>query len=105
MKATDEEILSQIKQTVLAVDEGAELMLFGSRARGDYKVDSDWDVLVLTSKNVDIKFKRSLRKPLFRIEMENEIELNPTIINKNNWNNKFEGYPLYIEVKKDGIAL
>lgn len=105
MKATDKEILSQIKKAVLAVDANAELILFGSRARGDYKDDSDWDLLVLTSRGVDLKLKRSLRKPLLKIEMENEIELNSTIINRNNWSNKFDSYPLYSEVKKDGIAL
>lgn len=105
MNTKDTEILSQIKQAVLAVDADAELILFGSRARGDYKEDSDWDVLLLTSKAVDLKLKRSFRRPLFSIERESEMELNTTIINKEDWQNKFNSYPLYYEIKKDGIAL
>ena len=32
------------------VPEGSEVILFGSRARGDARDDSDWDVLILLNK-------------------------------------------------------
>jgi predicted nucleotidyltransferase len=47
---TDEQFLSEVKRTVLAIDLLAEVWLFGSRARGDSRPDSDWDFLVLTNK-------------------------------------------------------
>jgi len=34
-----------------------KIILFGSRARGDYTEDSDWDVLVVTKEEVDNKRK------------------------------------------------
>jgi predicted nucleotidyltransferase len=38
------QILKEIKKTVLNVDSEAEVVLFGSRARGDFHDESDWDV-------------------------------------------------------------
>ncbi len=46
---TDAEFLQAVKRAVLAVDPQAEVWLFGSRARGDARPDSDWDFLVLTA--------------------------------------------------------
>jgi predicted nucleotidyltransferase len=45
---TDEQFLSVVKRTVLAIDPQAEIWLFGSRARGDFRDDSDGDFLVFT---------------------------------------------------------
>ncbi len=42
--------LNKIKEQVSKEDENASVILFGSRARGDYREDSDWDILVLTKK-------------------------------------------------------
>ena len=33
------------------------IILFGSRARGDFKKDSDWDILIVTKEKLDRKMK------------------------------------------------
>ena len=44
-KVMDQEVfLNKIKEQVLKEDENASVILFGSRARGDYREDSDWDI-------------------------------------------------------------
>lgn len=45
-------------------------MLYGSRARGDYREDSDWDILVLTDKEVDGKLKRKIRDDIYNVQLE-----------------------------------
>lgn len=37
-----------------------EIILFGSRARGDESPDSDWDFYVVIDKDIDFKTKKSL---------------------------------------------
>ena len=37
------EFLNKIKTQVLKEDKNASLILFGSRARGDFHDESDWD--------------------------------------------------------------
>jgi len=37
-----------------------KIILFGSRARGDYKEDSDWDFLIIVNEGLNRKEKREL---------------------------------------------
>ena len=44
-------MINHIKQTAARVlPKGSTLYLYGSRARGDYHSDSDWDLLLLLDK-------------------------------------------------------
>lgn len=44
-------IIERIRQVAGQVlPNGSKLYLYGSRARGDYKTDSDWDMLLLLDK-------------------------------------------------------
>ena len=50
----------EIKRTILKVAgkygiKVEKIILFGSRARGDYREDSDWDVLIVTERKLDKK--------------------------------------------------
>lgn len=58
----DKAILKEIKAAVQSVDPNVEVILFGSRARGDFKKESDWDILILTEQKVT----RSLEKLFFQ---------------------------------------
>ena len=77
-----DETLKKIKQVILetAKKYGIEIdriILFGSRARGDYREDSDWDILIVTgeeySKKKILNFIASLKIELARREIPNDI--------------------------------
>ncbi|MBC8154324.1 MAG: nucleotidyltransferase domain-containing protein, partial [Bacteroidetes bacterium] len=78
---TDAEFLLEVKRYVLEIDPQAEVWLFGSRARGDARPDSDWDFLVLTDKPVDRQYKRTLRDHLFYLELDSERVIGTVIHN------------------------
>ena len=50
MKTTKQELLLSIKHTLLSAVPDGKIILYGSHARGDERVDSDWDLLVLLNK-------------------------------------------------------
>jgi UTP:GlnB (protein PII) uridylyltransferase len=46
-----QEVINHIKQVAARVlPKGSTVYLYGSRARGDFKPDSDWDLLILLDK-------------------------------------------------------
>jgi predicted nucleotidyltransferase len=65
MNVKKEISLQEIKAQILRIiDEMGisvkQIILFGSRARGDYKKSSDWDLLVIVNKDVDRKEKMEI---------------------------------------------
>jgi len=63
---------TEVKEVILKVAEkyGVKvdrIILFGSRARGDYKEDSDWDVLVITKEKTDWKTRKKFWLEVVRL--------------------------------------
>ncbi len=48
-----------------SVDKSAEVILYGSRARGDERTDSDWDILILTDYPADLTTEQRFRDRLY----------------------------------------
>ena len=58
-----------IRKKVNKIDTNAEIILYGSRARGTESLDSDWDILDLTDYPMDLKKEQMLRSGLYYIEI------------------------------------
>ena len=97
-------ILNDIKTAVQWIDKSAVVTLFGSRARGDAKDDSDWDVLILTNKKVDKDVRWAFRKALFELELKHNVVINSLTRNKKAWDNQVLS-PIHKNIKADGITL
>jgi len=59
-----------IKQNIADIDPNAQVILFGSRARGNEKEDSDWDLLLLTDYPMNLDKERQFRNHLYDLELE-----------------------------------
>jgi predicted nucleotidyltransferase len=105
MNEKDSHIVIRIHEEIRAVDPTAQVILFGSRARGDAKIDSDWDVLILIDSPVTVDIERAFRYKLFDLELETEEVFSTFIHNKKVWNAKHKVTPFYKSIKKEGVRL
>lgn len=96
-------ILDKIKNTVLCAAPTAEVILYGSYARGNYTPDSDIDILILldTEKPTKEDIKR-IQYPLYDIEFETGIIISPIVFSKKEWETKHKITPFYENIYKEG---
>lgn len=105
MKDNDAHIATRIRNEIKRVDPEAKVILFGSRARGDAKKDSDWDLLILIN-DQNIREKESLfRDKIYDLELETGEIISMFVYNKKDWNSRHKITPLYKSIKKEGIVL
>src|SRR5215813_10799174 len=64
------ELLQRVKQAVHEVEPAADIVLYGSRARGDAHAESDWDFLILLDGVVDEARTDAIRLRLYEIEWD-----------------------------------
>ncbi len=93
-----------VKAEIEQIDKGAEVILFGSRARGNYDADSDWDFLILLSYPVDFDVEELIRNKLYEIELETGEIITSIIEEKSIWE-KYERTLIYKNIKEEGIVV
>jgi uncharacterized protein len=99
-------IIQLIRQKVNEIDNTSEVILYGSRARGDNKQDSDWDVMILLKrKNVDKKVEQTFRHHLLDLELEIGVPISVFVYSKSDWEGKYSVTPLFRSIKKEGILI
>ena len=106
MSGRKKHIIQLIRQKVNEIDKTAEVILYGSRARGDNKPDSDWDVMILLNrKNVDKKTEQTFRHNLLDVELEIGVPISVFVYSKSDWEGKYSMTPLFKSIKKEGILI
>lgn len=99
-------IIDRIRKSIHDKDPNAEAFLFGSRARGDYRKDSDWDILILVdSDKVTNEIEDNFREDLYNIELDSGQIISTFIYSKNYWKSSLVYSPLYKNVIKEGVRL
>ena len=99
-------ILDNITKAIHGKDPSAQAFLFGSRARGDNRPDSDWDILILVDEqSVTNEVEDKFRDDLYNIELESGQIISILIYPKKYWKEKLRFSPLYKIIKKEGVKL
>lgn len=101
-----EKIIQAIRHKVKEImPDDSTVILYGSQARGDAHDGSDWDVLILLSKDrVQLDDYDVYSYPLREMGWELGEDINPILYTKKNWEK--ESYtPFYKNVTEEGIVL
>jgi len=105
MKKKTQYISQLIRSYINAIDPKAEVILYGSRARGDERSESDWDILVLTDYPVDLNKERLFRNKLYDLELETEEPFSIFVYSKADWLSRQSITPFFHNVSVEGIRL
>lgn len=101
-----ESILQRIKQIVIENEPDAKVYLYGSRARGIGKPDSDWDLLILIpKKHISAEDEKRITWPLYDFEFESGEVISPMIYSEQDWFTKFNVTPFFNAVMNESQLL
>ena len=99
-------IVLMIKKSVRATVPDATIILYGSFARGEYRPDSDIDILILLNKDrVTREDVKNVKYPLYDIEFETGQIISPLVLSKSDWESRHRITPFYENVQREGVVL
>ena len=106
LKMEQKEVIEHIKETARRIlPPGASLWLYGSRARGDARPDSDYDLLILLDKeSITGEDHDKYSYPLRLLGWDMNEEINTHIYPKQAWQS-WDFVPFHDNVENDKIVL
>ena len=85
--------------------EGSRVLLYGSRARGDWNKNSDWDLLLLINKpKIEEPDYANCFDPFTELSWELGEPISPQIYTISEWD-KMKDSPFYENVERDKIIV
>ena len=105
MKTKTLHITSLVRKYVNELDPKADVILYGSRARGDEKPYSDWDILILTDYAANLMIEREFRNKLYDLELETGEVFSVFVYSKSDWLTKQKVTPFYQNVSQEGVQI
>lgn len=84
----------------------AEVILYGSVARGEETPDSDIDLLVLAPQEVTYELERAIRDQIYEIELEREQIISVIVRQNSRWHSRPLNFtPLYRAIVREGVSI
>ena len=99
-------LIEQVKQAILEIEPSAEIILYGSRSRGDFNEESDWDFLILVEGTVDDKRIDNIRHRLYEVEWQQGQVISSITRSHQEWDSpRYQVMPLHQRIEQEGIKL
>jgi predicted nucleotidyltransferase len=106
MTAVDHRLLAECKAAIAVVAPDATVILYGSRARGDAREDSDYDLLVLVDREADMQLERAIVNQLVPLEVRTGKVLTVLVYSRSQWDSAlYRAMPFHKNVTREGVLL
>jgi len=102
----DIKLLRQCKRAITKVAANADVILYGSRARGDADKYADYDILVIVNGPVDMALKEKILANIYPLELESGEMLTLIVYSSQQWDSAlYRAMPLHKNVEREGVLL
>ena len=84
-----------------------QIILYGSYARGDFRPDSDVDIMILVDMS-DLELKaygQQLSYMTYDFNMAHDLDIKPIAKSQQHFQKWVDVYPFYANVEKEGVKL
>ncbi len=99
-------LLKKVQNKVHSLLPGADIILYGSQARLEADLESDWDFLILLDHQPDQQIVAELRDRLYELELESDTVLCTIVRSRDEWNSElYSILPFKEIVERDGVVL
>lgn len=100
----DKALLGRCRQAIRRVIPDADVILYGSRARGDASEYSDYDIVVLVDQPVNMALKDRILSSVYPLELETGAMLTLVTYNRRQWESfPYREMPFRKNVERDGV--
>lgn len=102
----EQDLLERCRDAIRDIDPSAEIILYGSRARGDAGQESDYDLLILIDSGATIEREDFFCRQLYPIELDTGTAITAFVYNRQQWNTAlYRAMPFHKNVERDGVIL
>lgn len=84
-----------------------KIILYGSYARGDFRPDSDIDIMILLDmSDTDLKaYSQQLSYMTYDFNLDNNLDIKPIAKSDNHFRKWVDNYPFYANINKEGVVM
>ena len=106
LKENEKKALLELKKRLLESFPVAEIILYGSKARGDFDEESDIDILVILKNRVDNSLREKIFSMSFKIELKYDVIFGILVEPEDFWNSPLaKTMPIHGNIDREGIIV
>ena len=105
---SDEErrMLAEVKQAILQHEPEAEVILYGSAARGEREPESDYDVLVLVDRELSVAEEDRVYDAVYEVQLDRGAVISVMFYTRDEWRSGLASVsPYRVNVEREGARL